>query len=301
MKASISALASLLLFTFGFGASAASGATATADRLVVPLSDPARPAEVSASLVMGTIRVVAGKAGEVVIQATGEDDRGHGDHDDDEDCDDCDAPAIAGGSADKDRGGKSRAGMRRIPNTSFELSAEEDRNHVGISANSWSRPVSLRIEVPAGSALKLSSVNDGEIEVDGITGELELHNTNGGILVKNARGPVNANTVNGDIEVEFSGAIGSEPMAFSTLNGDVDLTLPAASAFDVRLRSDNGEIYSDFDVALAPKAAKVEEERGKGKYRVSIAKELTGKVGGGGSEIFLKTFNGDIVLRKRKG
>ena len=299
MRLSIAALASLLVFTFGPGASAASGATP--DRLVVPLSDPARPAEVSASLVMGSIRVVAGKAGEVVIQATGEDDRGHGDHDDDEDCDDCAAPAIAGGSADKDRGGKSRAGMRRIPNTSFELSAEEDRNRVGISANSWSRPVSLRIEVPPGSALKLSSVNDGEIEVDGVTGELELHNTNGGILVKNAKGPVNANTVNGDIEVEFSGPIGSEPMAFSTLNGDVDLSLPAASSFDVRLRSDNGEIYSDFDVALAPKAAKVEEERGKGKYRVSIAKELTGKVGGGGAEIFLKTFNGDIVLRKRKG
>jgi DUF4097 and DUF4098 domain-containing protein YvlB len=189
--------------------------------------------------------------------------------------------------------------MKRIPNTSFELSAEEDRNKVTIGAASWAQAIELRIEVPPGSSLKLSTVNDGVIDVRGIGGELELHNTNGDIRVADARGPVNANTVNGDIEVDFAGGIGAEPMAFSTLNGDVDLTLPAGSKFDVRLRSDNGEIFSDFDVVLAPKAARVEEDRGKGKYRVSIAKELTGKVGGGGAEIFLKTFNGDIVLRRR--
>ena len=302
MRNSIAALASLMVF--GFGAGLATAAGASPDRLVVPLSDPAKPASIEASLVMGSLRVVAGKAGEVVIFATAAgDDADWGDE-----CDDCDpedalSPAIAGRASEKEKGtkAKSKSGMKRIPNSSFELSAEEERNRVEIGANSWARAVDLKIEVPPGSALKLSTVNDGEIEVDGIAGELELHNTNGGIVVRNARGPVNANTVNGDIEVEFTGGLGSEPMAFSTLNGDVDLTLPAASTFDVRLRSDNGEIYSDFDVALAPKAAKVEEDRGKGKYRVSIAKELSGKVGGGGPEIFLKTFNGDIVLRKGKG
>jgi hypothetical protein len=294
MRVSIAALASLLLFGVGWSREAA------AERLVVPLSDPAKPAHVEVGLVMGSIRVVGAKGGEVVIVAdSGEDDDRDADHDDA--YEDGIAGAIAGSADDKDRGPKSRAGMRRIPNSSFELSAEEDRNKVAISANSWSRAVELAIEVPAGSSLKLSTVNDGEIEVEGVAGELELHNTNGGIVVRNAKGPVNANTVNGDIEVEFSGALGNDPMAFATLNGDVDLTLPPASAFDVRLRSDNGEIYSDFDVALAPKAARVEEDRGKGKYRVSIAKELTGRVAGGGPEIFLKTFNGDIVLRKRKG
>ncbi len=303
MKSSIAALASLMVF--GFGAGSVTSAEASPDRLVVPLSDPAKPATIEVSLVMGSIRVVAGKAGEVVIQATAmEDDEADGDHE----CDECDAvdavsPAIAGRASEKNRDSKakSKSGMKRIPNSSFELSAEEERNRVEIGANSWARAVDLKIEVPAGSSLKLSTVNSGEIEVDGIAGELELHNTNGGILVRNASGSVNANTVNGDIEVEFSGALGAEPMAFSTLNGDIDLTLPPGSKFDVRVRSDNGEIYSDFDVSLAPKAAKVEEDRGKGRYRVSIAKELTGKVGGGGAEIFLKTFNGDIVLRQGKG
>lgn len=273
-------------------------ARAAADRLVVPLSDPAKPATISASLVMGSIHVVAGKAGEVVIHASAAED-GDRAHDHDEECESC--GVIAGRAPDKDKSReRTKSGMKRIPNSSFELSAEEDRNRVEIGAESWARAVDLKIEVPAGSSLKLSTVNDGEIEVSGVGGELELHNTNGGITVRDARGPVSANTVNGDIEVEYTGALGSEPLAFSTLNGDVDLTLPAASKFDVRLRSDNGEIYSDFDVALSPKAAKVVEDRGKGKYRVSIAKELAGQVAGGGVEIFLKTFNGDIVLRKGK-
>ena len=89
-------------------------------------------------------------------------------------------------------------------------------------------------------------------------------------------------------------------MAFSTLNGDIDLTLPAGVEADVVLRSDNGEIYSDFDVSLQRKPAEVERDSEKGKYRISIAQELTGKIGGGGPELFLKTFNGDIVLHKAK-
>ena len=102
MKVSILALASLAFFGLGLGHAPA--AEASPDRLVVPLTDPSKPASLSASLVMGSIRVVAGKAGEVVIQASAaEDDHGDWDHD----CDDCDAvdevsPAIAGRGGDRE-------------------------------------------------------------------------------------------------------------------------------------------------------------------------------------------------------
>ena len=282
---------SMLLAVAALLAMAALGsspAAAAANRLTVPLSDPAQAARIEVSLVMGSIHVSPGKAGEVSIGAeVSKDDEG--DHDADS------TPAIAGTAKDK----HDHSMMRRLPNNSLDLSAEEDKNRVRIGVNSWSRTIDLEIQVPAGSALQLSSVNDGELVVEGISGELDLSNTNGDITVRDATGPVNANTVNGDITITFSATMASTPMAFSTLNGDVDLTLPANARLNVRLRSDNGEIYSDFDVALAPKTAQVEQDRAKGKYRVSIAKELTGKIGGGGPELFLKTFNGDIVLRRR--
>lgn len=268
---------------------------AAGERLVVPLSDPSQPARLEVSLVMGSIDVIAGKVGEVVIETT---PGALAESEHDHDCDDC--PVIAGRAADRS-GQRDRSRMRRIPNDSYDLSAEEKGNLVDISTDSWSRAVDLKITVPAASSVSLSTVNDGHLTVSGLTGEIEVHNTNGDVTVREARGPVSANTLNGNVIIEFGASMASAPMAFSTLNGDIELTLPANAKFDLRLKSENGEIYSDFDVVLAKRAPKVEEERGKGRYRVSVTKELTGKVGGGGPEIFLKTFNGDIVLHRRGG
>ena len=288
------------LFLLLLSGAVALGADATpasaaenSERLTIPLSDPSRPAKVEVGLVMGSITVVAGKNGEVVLTATAREDededddhgRGH-DPDRDHDSDDSDRP--------------SRAGMRRIPNVSLGLEAEEKGNRVEIGVESWARSIDLRLEVPAASALELSSVNDGDLAVDGVTGEIVLHNTNGGISVRNATGPVNASTVNGDVTIEFGRTMAAAAMAFSTLNGDIDLTMPANARANVVLRSDNGEIYSDFDVLLQRKPAEVERDSEKGKYRISIAQELTGTIGGGGPELFLKTFNGDLVLHKAK-
>lgn len=272
---------SLILGLAALALTSASAALATEpfrERLSVPLSDPSRPARLEVALVMGGITVVGGGSNqEVLIEAVaraGEDDEG-------------------------EEVEPSRRGLRRIPNDTLGLEAEEKDNRVSISAESWRQSLDLRVTVPSGSSLVLSSVNGGDLVVEGVEGELELHNTNGSIRVTGARGPVSAATVNGDIHVGFGkGGAVAAPMGFSTLNGDIEITLPAALKADVRLRSDNGEIYSDFDVQLERKPAQVEEERSKGRYRVVIAREMTGKIGGGGPELLLKTFNGDIVLRR---
>lgn len=261
-------------------ASAALASEPASRRLTVPLSDPGRPAHVEVSLVMGGIHVVGGgAANEVVIEAAARPD-------DDEEVE-----------VDS-----SRRGMRRIPNDGFGLEAEEKDNRVSIASESWRQPTDLKITVPTGSALVLSTVNDGDLVVDGVEGELELHNTNGEITVQGARGPVSAATVNGDVTVAFGrSATVAAAMAFSTLNGDVEITLPAAFKGDVRLRSDNGEIYSDFEIALDQGKPEIEEKRSGGKYRLILSHEMTGKIGGGGPELLLKTFNGDIVLRRLGG
>jgi hypothetical protein len=253
-------------------------ATARGERLVVPLTDPSKPAAVEVGLVSGSIRVKGSATREIVIEARSEEE----------------------GKLREHEGGEgSRRGMQRIPNTALGLSAEEEDNRVSISADSWNRDISLVIEVPSGSQLELSTVNGGDIEVENVHGELDLHNTNGEIHVKDAKGPVSATTVNGDVSVVFTSAMVAAPMAFSTLNGDVDVTLPASLKADVRLRSDNGEIYSDFDIAMDQVKPEIEEKREGGKYRLVVSREMTGKISGGGPELFLKTFNGDILLRRK--
>ncbi|MDD8016691.1 MAG: hypothetical protein PHX45_13505, partial [Acidobacteriota bacterium] len=87
------------------------------------------------------------------------------------------------------------------------------------------------------------------------------------------------------------------------------VTLPADLKANVKMKSDQGEIYSDFDIAIKPGPQKIEEGaepsterpgRLDGKFHVSIEKYTYGAVNGGGPEISFSTFRGDIYIRKKK-
>jgi DUF4097 and DUF4098 domain-containing protein YvlB len=95
--------------------------------------------------------------------------------------------------------------------------------------------------------------------------------------------------------------INQKPMAFSSLNGDIDVTFPADLKANVSLKSDRGEVFSDFDVQIQASAPKqtVEDGRGHGgKYRVQIDRTVHGAINGGGPELQFTNFNGGIYIRK---
>ena len=267
------------------------------ERIVVPLADPAKPATIRVALINGGITVEGYDGKEVVVEA-----RARRFSESDGDDDEAIRDGVAGAMAEARAGTpeRSSAGMRRIPNRSLGLTVDASGNQVRVDAESWRHAIDIKLLVPTGSSLKLGCVNDGSIVVSGVTGGLELSNVNGGITVKDAMAQVVADTTNGPIVVNFLRWAGDKPMAFSTLNGDVDVTLPGNLKANLVMRSDNGEIYSDFEVALAAGEAKVSERRGEGRYRVEVEQAVRGTVGGGGPEIVLKTFNGDIFLRKSR-
>jgi DUF4097 and DUF4098 domain-containing protein YvlB len=104
--------------------------------------------------------------------------------------------------------------------------------------------------------------------------------------------------------VTFNRVDPQKPLAFSSLNGDIDVTFPADLKATLSMRTDNGEVFSDFDIQLqttAPQQA-VDDGRGKGgKYVVRVEKTVKGTINGGGQEIQLKNFNGNIYIRKAAG
>lgn len=279
---------------------AAAAAAEPAERLVLPLSDPARPARLEVGVMMGSVTVVPGKAGEVVVHVSWSGDEaglppdqrmpGHLRPP---------VPPTPPRPPREDREER-RAGMKKLTHGSGGLEAEEHDNVVEIGSASLMRPADLRIEVPPASSVDASTMTGGEISVTGLSGELVLHNTNGNIRVVDVTGPVNASTVNGNVDVRFAAKLANAAMAFSTLNGDVEVTLPADASVNVLLRSDNGDVYSDFDVVLERQPAKVSEDRNRERHRVSLSRELVGRIGAGGPELFLKTFNGDLLLHRAK-
>jgi hypothetical protein len=191
-------------------------------------------------------------------------------------------------------------GLHRIPQTAgFRI--REESNRVKIASDSPSRSVSFEIEAPAHADLKLHSVNGGDILVENVEGDLDISNVNGGITLKDVGGTVNAGTTNGSVRATMTRVTAQKEMAFTSLNGTVDVTLPASTKANLRLRSDRGDVYSDFDVALTQSAPVVEENRtGGGRYRISRNRSIVGAINGGGPEFELRTFNSNVYVRKGK-
>src|SRR5215472_1986536 len=261
----------ILCFTVA-AAPARSQAQAGADHVSVTLSDPARPALVKASLVSGGITVKAYDGKEVVVDARA---RNH----------------------DSSR---SDSNMKRIIISSTGLSVEEENNEVRINTDSYMRAVDLTISVPFHTSLKLSAVNSGDIVVTGVDGELDVNDVNGSVTLNNVSGSTVAHALNGRVLVTFN-RINQKPMAFSSLNGDIDVTFPADLKANLSLKSDRGEIFSDFDVqvqASAPQQTVEDDRKNGGKYRVKIDKTVHGTINGGGPEMQFTNFNGSIYIRK---
>ena len=192
------------------------------------------------------------------------------------------------------------SGMRRLPNRSLGLVVEEENNKVVVAMGGMPREVTLRILVPRQTSVSLTTVNDGDIHVTGLDGELELNNVNGEITAKDVAGSVVAHTTNGDVKVTMTRVDAKAALAFATFNGDVDVSLPGElprrPAHALRQRRDLHRLRRR---SCPPRRRKVEQQRQGGKYRLEVEQEVRGTIAGGGPEIQLRTFNGDIYLRKR--
>ena len=247
------------------------------DHISVPLSDPARPGTLHVDLVNGEITVTGRDIKDVIVDIRG--------------------------ATTRERPPPDEArGLRRLTRQPT-VTIEEQNNRVDIGAPP-SRSVVLDIQVPKKTHLDLSTVNNGQIRVEGVEGELEISNVNGEIELNDVGGAVVAHTVNGRLLATLQRITPDKPMAFTSLNGVVDVTLPRDLKANVKLRTDNGSAFTDFDLQMLPQTdrAVIEDSRSsRGRYRVKVNNVIYGAVNGGGPEIEMRTFNGNIYLRKAGG
>lgn len=268
-----------LLFIFFLPATSLLAQNDVKEQLVVPLSDPGKPGTLRVNLINGSIHVMGYSGKDVVIDIASTSNSRQQKRDENDD--------------------KAANGMKRInPGNPFDVSAREKNNMVNIEANSIQQPVNLTIKVPQQFSLRIGAVNHGQITVDNVSGEMEVNNVNGSIELSNIAGSAVANTVNGGVIATFKSVNADAPMAFSTLNGNVDVTFPASAKMNVKLKSDRGDIYTDFDIDVDKTQSKVNRSNQNGMYRVSIDDWVQGKVNGGGREIMMKNMNGNIYVRK---
>ena len=251
-------------------------AAAAQDRVTVPLTDPSQPVTIHAKTLMGNIRVTAGTGRDLIVSSS----------------DNVSGRRIVNDPAPP--------GMTRIGGRPG-LDIEEDHNVVTVSSSSLGRGGDLIIETPVNTSLQLKAVT-GSIDVTGVHGDQEVESVNGSITLTNVSGSVVAHTVNGGVTVSLDRITENKPMSFTSLNGKVDVSLPPDTKARLRLKSDRGSIYSDFEVKIEPEASKptiADSRNQNGKYKISVDRAVTGTINGGGPEYTFQTMNGNILIHRK--
>lgn len=192
------------------------------------------------------------------------------------------------------------SGMRRIPSRGG-LDVEEENNVVTIRVGPTSRSGDWVVSVPKTTPLQLRSTNAGLLAVDGVDSDMEINTTNGRVELRNVSGAVVAHSVNGSLKASLATVRSDKPASFSTVNGSVDITLPAATKARLKLRAENGAIYTDFDVMLQPGNASQAVEAGgqEGRFRIKHDRTIYATINGGGAELSIASLNGRITVRKQ--
>ena len=86
------------------------------------------------------------------------------------------------------------------------------------------------------------------------------------------------------MDASFGRADWTGEIELKTVNGGIDLALPADASAEVRAQTVNGDIETDFPITLHGRVSK---------------RRLSGTIGGGGRQLALETVNGGIEIRKR--
>ena len=127
----------------------------------------------------------------------------------------------------------------------------------------------------------------GRVEASGLSGDIRLNTHRGRMRLAGLRGRVRVETHRGEISIDALEIDGSSRL--ETHRGHIVLSLPESQGFDVRGEiGRRADFDSDFDITL-----RTSGRRDRNRDRIE------GTINGGGPEIYVNTYRGEIRLRRR--
>lgn len=208
-----------LFFVFLLGCS--SVLLSRADEATIQFSDPTQPGHLTVNIAHGELKIVGADVDEITVRTD---------------------------AREKPKKKPRADGMRVIgSNTSYLL--EETDNHVVLEygTNSRGQNADFDIVVPHDTSLEISVRFGGEIRVENISGDVSINGLNGEVDLVNLSGGALIESMNGEIEASFTAVHPDRPLSFSSMNGEIEVHLPEDAAANVRFRSQNGTIMTNFD------------------------------------------------------
>ncbi len=143
-------------------------------------------------------------------------------------------------------------GLRRLDDElTFELTEKNNVVTLGIAGdNPWSsHDAEFNVSVPRTMALDVKTEAGGDLTVKDIEGDIDVSNMNGEVRLEGISGSTVVSTMNGEVHAVYSKAP-QKLVSITSMNGEVELRVPAETKANVRLRTHNGSILTDFDEAV---------------------------------------------------
>jgi lia operon protein LiaG len=174
-------------------------------------------------------------------------------------------------------------------NTGLALFMEKNGNKVSFRCLlPITKGATYHIKVPENLALKIHQEcnRSGTTTISNAKNEVDYEGCSE-VNLKNVTGPLVISTVNGGVNVVFSEISKDKPISIVSVNGEVDVTIPAKAAVDLEMSTVNGNMYSDFDL---PQDTKNMRRVGGSSVHAAL--------NGGGTGLKLHGVNGNVYLRK---
>ncbi len=261
----------LILFVFSFSVPVA--AQERPQLVTVPVTRPGDPVKLSIEVMTARIEVIG------------------------EDRNDAQFEVLVGGNK---RRIVTPSGTRVLKGGSYSLEIEEEDNEISFNTDWRNNKVNVVARIPRRADLELRTVNNSEIIVSNVEGNLKLSNVNGPITATNISGSVIAESVNKNITVHFDRIDADNATSFETINGDLRLGIPESAGVKLHLDTNTGKIYSDFEVEVEPSKPIVKRKDDSRGSAIRIENAIVANVNGGGPVVRMKGLHGSIYIEKSK-
>ncbi len=203
----------------------------------VKFSDPAKPGTLRLVLPWAEARIVATDGNEVVVTSSLD---------------------------QKGRAEVDHEGFRRLDeDVTFELVEKGNVAAIMIAGdNLWAtHGAEFDIQVPRNTHLIVRTEIGGDIEVEGVEGDIDISCMNGEVELRDISSSAVVNSMNGEISASFKTAP-VKPVSLSSMNGEIDVRLPGDTKANLRMRTHNGSIRTNFPAGVLQ--TKTENVRGPG-------------------------------------
>jgi hypothetical protein len=141
-------------------------------------------------------------------------------------------------------------GLRVLSDASDVFSLTSDGNKAELTYGRDGLPggaeANLTITVPKDTTLEIQNGWGGSVDVKDIEGDLSLKAMNCDVTLSDVSGATSIETMNGAIQANYRSLPAGKPISISTMNGEVTLRVPEDAKANVRFRTHNGSILTDF-------------------------------------------------------